>query len=71
MLPPWIIEEMERRRREREERDRGGRRPALEMPEDPPDRPPERETPPTRVAMIDLRWGPGSRHPVEGRPSLA
>jgi len=55
MLPPWIIEEMERRRREREERDRGGRRPALEMPEDPPDRPPERETPPTRVAVIDLR----------------
>jgi hypothetical protein len=54
MLPPWVIEEMDRRRRQREERHD---RPALEVPDRAP-RPASagRELPrePSRVIVIEL-----------------
>jgi len=54
MLPPWVIEEMDRRRRQREERPD---RPALAVPDRAP-RPASagRELPrePSRVIVIEL-----------------
>lgn len=45
MLPPWIIEELERARREREERQQPALR--VDLPEDPPahERPEAEERP--------------------------
>lgn len=54
MLPPWMIEQLERERREREERERGERRIELEI--HPPERAPERPVPAqeSRVVTLEL-----------------
>jgi hypothetical protein len=58
MLPTWMIEDAERRRRERSRQESDARRPALEVPEPPPGwQPPGSSVPlptPRRVVVIDL-----------------
>jgi len=53
-MPAWTIDDVERRRREREERPRDPGRPALELPEPPVDPAPLPTRPPCRVVVIDL-----------------
>src|ERR687888_327344 len=62
MLDAFIIEEIKRRERARQERDRD--RPAIELPLPPPEKPPRRRSdeeddkPPRGVVIIDLRGYP-------------
>jgi len=67
MLPPWIIDELTKRRGERDERGREAERPAVEQPVPPRPPPGERQEPePQRIVVIELsrpRDLPGCRAP--------
>lgn len=54
MLPPWMIEKLERERREREEQERPALRIEIQPPDERPVAPPEDDRPGSRVIELQL-----------------
>jgi hypothetical protein len=54
MLPPWMIERLERERRERAEQERPALRIEIQRPDERPAAPPDEDRPGSRVVEIQI-----------------